>query len=354
MNFIKRNAPVLIIGLLTVFVFVAIIIAGQANPPTGPRLKEVSEKDLVSAHSYVNGNENAPVTLTEFSDFGCPACAAIQPYVKDLLARFPTKLKLVYRHFPLPQHKNSVQAAAAAQIAGEQGKFWTYGDILFANQEKFERADLIKYAEDLKMDMDAFTTALDSKKYETIVNEDAAEGQRLGINSTPTFYLNGLPMVFKTFDDFVKQVEDACNKVAEPSNTTDAAPLDIPTVVKNTTPTETTKETTMSQEELDKKYGVLSISFTDKGFTPGNTQATLGQLVRWENKTATNINLIQVTKMFPELNKPVTIEPNKTFEMRVYNYGSWTYKDVLSDKGGTILILAPKKAGSTSIYPDYE
>src|SRR3989304_5528113 len=128
MSFIKRNMPVLVIGGLTILVFLGIIILGQNKPPISPVLTEVSDEQLYAPHSYFLGNEDAATIWVEFSDFQCPACAAFHPVVKSLAEKYPQDLKIIYRQFPLPQHKNAQKAAEAAQISGEQGKFWEYGE----------------------------------------------------------------------------------------------------------------------------------------------------------------------------------------------------------------------------------
>ena len=92
----------------------------------------------VSDSDWVKGNRSAPVVLVEYSDFQCPACAASAPLVKQLTEEFGNKIAFVYRHFPLPQHKNAYPAAQAAEAAGKQGKFWEMADLIFANQTKWE------------------------------------------------------------------------------------------------------------------------------------------------------------------------------------------------------------------------
>ncbi len=133
--------PVMIIGAITVLIFLGIVVMSQKRPPTGPGLTEVSKEGLISDHTYTMGNPNALVTLVEFSDFECPFCKAIHPIVNNLAQLYPNQLKIAYRHFPLPQHKLATKAAEGAQIAGGMGKFWEYVDILFGGKIGPKRGD---------------------------------------------------------------------------------------------------------------------------------------------------------------------------------------------------------------------
>lgn len=336
MNFIKRNAPVLIIGLITVLVFVGIIAAGQTNPPTAPVLKEVPEKDLIATHSVIKGDQNAPVTLTEFSDFGCPACAAFQPLVEKVYETCNTKLKIVYRHFPLAQHKNADKAAEAAQIAAEFGKFWEYGDILYQNQTSFERADLLSYADRLGLDTERFATALDAGTYTALVREDVAAGTKLGVSFTPTFFLNNRLMIYKDFNEFQSTVVEACANAPTPSDISlETTPSVTPTKV------EIVKEATapvVSPAELDAKYGVVNVIFTETGFNPGKNYVQTGQLMRWTNKAKTAMVLMDLYDKYPELKDTVTIEPDKSFDLRLYKKGYWMFKEKTTGKIGTVAV----------------
>ncbi|MDE2089846.1 MAG: DsbA family protein [Gammaproteobacteria bacterium] len=139
------------------------------------------------------GPANAPVTIVEFSDFQCPFCKRAEQTLRELEHQYQGKLRVVYRYFPLlPIHPDSVKAAEAAQCAAEQGKFWPYHDILFAKQNALGSPDLKKYAQGLKLNMQRFDTCLDTDATVSRVAGDVAEGNRLGVSGTPTFFINGI------------------------------------------------------------------------------------------------------------------------------------------------------------------
>ena len=332
MNFIKRNMPVLVIGGLTILVFLGIIVLGQNKPPISPVLTEVSDEQLYAPHSYFLGNEDAATILVEFSDFQCPACAAFHPVVKGLAEKYPQDLKTIYRHFPLPQHKNAQKAAEAAQIAGEQGKFWEYVELLFQNQEKMSEEDLVKYAKELNLDMERFSNALKSGTYEQFVTEDLNAGRKLGVDSTPTFYLNNRKMIIGSFKDFEEQIDTAI-KDAQTKQAQENMPITNETI---NTPTVTVVDKTKT--EPNKAVETVNIEFTDQGFKPGNAQAQVGQIVRWTNKTNEPIKIKQLIKKFDELENEVTIEPGKFYELRLYKSGYWTYQEIIKKLGGAIII----------------
>ncbi len=164
-------------------------VVAAANPAEPPK----AEIDLKAAP--VKGPKNAPVTIVAFSDFECPFCARVVPTLKQLEEQYQGKLKVAFKHQPLPFHPNAKLAAAASMAAHEQGKFWQYHDKLFANQRALDRASLERYAQELGLDMNKFKAALDSNKYDALITADSNEGMRVGANGTPTFFINGRQLV---------------------------------------------------------------------------------------------------------------------------------------------------------------
>ena len=139
----------------------------------------------------IRGNANAAVTLMAFSDFQCGACAQVHEVLNRLSAEYGNNLRLVMRDYPLEQHANAFRAAEAAEAAREQGKFWEYAAVLFHNQKALEIDKLKEYASQLQLDRTKFDAALDSRKFREQVTRDLDEGNRLGVNATPTFFVNG-------------------------------------------------------------------------------------------------------------------------------------------------------------------
>lgn len=158
----------------------------------------------------VLGAATAPVTIVEFSDFQCPYCRQVQGTLKRLLAEYEGKVKLVFRDFPLRNiHPQAQKAAEAAQCAAEQHKFWPYHDKLFT-VTNLQIDDLKKYAQELELNMEQFTSCLDSSKYAAAVEEDVQAGQKAGVSATPTFFINGFPLSGAApYERFKEAVETA-------------------------------------------------------------------------------------------------------------------------------------------------
>lgn len=141
------------------------------------------------------GPSVAPVTIVEFSDFQCPFCQRVQSTLKALLKEYPDSVRLVYRDFPIPQlHKDAKKAAEAARCAAEQGKFWEYHDLLFANRTQQKDPDLKRYAADLKLDTDRFAQCFATGRYTKVVERGITDGKKAGVTGTPTFFINGIPL----------------------------------------------------------------------------------------------------------------------------------------------------------------
>lgn len=154
------------------------------------------------------GPANAPVTIVEFSDFQCPFCGRVEPTVKQVLEKYKDKVRFVYRDFPLSIHPYAPKAAEAAQCAHAQGKFWEYHDALYADQSKLTVADLESTAGRLGLKADEFKTCLESGKFTAEVNKDVADATKAGVNSTPSFFINGIPLVgAQGFDAFAQVID---------------------------------------------------------------------------------------------------------------------------------------------------
>jgi len=137
------------------------------------------------------GSKNASVTIIEFTDYQCPFCGRARPTVKKIVEQYGDKIQYVLRDFPLEFHPYATKAAEAADCAGDQGKYWDYSDTLWANQGKLEITDLKKYAADLKLDTKKFDECLDKGKFAEEVKKDQADGAKVGVTGTPTFFVNG-------------------------------------------------------------------------------------------------------------------------------------------------------------------
>jgi protein-disulfide isomerase len=140
----------------------------------------------------IRGAAAAPVTVVEFSDFQCPFCNRAQATLKQVLERYPGKVKLVYRDFPLDRlHPQARQASEAARCANDQGKFWEYHDVLYANTPRAGADDLRRYAQQVGLDVAKFEQCVSSGVHKAAVQRDIDEGGRLGVTGTPAFFVNG-------------------------------------------------------------------------------------------------------------------------------------------------------------------
>ncbi len=198
-------------AVLVVLAFAAGILLGYAAWGRTPAAALVPDPAAgvapTSAPQYVRykiptdgfpslGPANAPITLVEFGDFQCPYCRQWeQQTYQPLLAAYPGKIRFVFRDFPLTSiHPNAMPAAEAAQCANEQGKFWPYHDKLFGSETLSD--DVYKqYAQDLGLDVTRFNDCVSSHKYAQTIQTDSDFAVNLGINSTPTFFINGLAVV---------------------------------------------------------------------------------------------------------------------------------------------------------------
>ncbi|MBI5913558.1 DsbA family protein [Candidatus Azambacteria bacterium] len=174
--------------------------------------------DAIAENDTVKGARDAKTVLIEYSDFQCPACAAYQPLVKQLAQDFEGKIAVVYRHFPLPQHKHAKLAAYASEAAGKQGKFWEMHDMIFETQKEWSskndaRDTFIGYAEKIGLDRAQFIADIDSQEISEKVDAQYKSGTRAKVNGTPTFYVNGEKLdTPRTYDDLKTVIEEAIAK----------------------------------------------------------------------------------------------------------------------------------------------
>ena len=159
------------------------------------------------------GPTAAPVTIVEFSDFQCPFCKRSAGVVKEVLRAYGEKVRFVYRDYPTPNHIHAWQAAEAAQCAGAQGKFWAYHDLLFEHQQPGLVWDFNRLAQQASMDMAAFSHCLDTHEYASEVEGDLQDALNVGVTSTPTFFINGRPLIgARSFEEFKLLIDTALAK----------------------------------------------------------------------------------------------------------------------------------------------
>ena len=146
----------------------------------------------VSARDHSEGHSKAPLTLVEFGDYQCPYCGAAYPVIKRLQKTLGSKLRFIFRNFPLTQaHPYAMVAAEAAEAAALQGKFWEMHDLMYENQEDLEPGALSAWAEQIGLTLEEFGTAIREGEITRRIKEDRVSGIRSGVNGTPCFFING-------------------------------------------------------------------------------------------------------------------------------------------------------------------
>ncbi len=174
--------------------------------------------DSISEGDWVKGNQSAKVVLIEYSDFQCPACAFYYPILKKLSEEFEDKVAIAYRHFPLPIHQNAKPAAYAVEAAGRQGKFWEMHDLIFNSQkewkDKINPAGIFEsFAKELDLNMEQFVNDSKSKEIKKKIDDSYQAAVRLGLNSTPTFFLNGKKIANpRNYEDFRNVIIQVINE----------------------------------------------------------------------------------------------------------------------------------------------
>ena len=214
----KSNTPILIIGaVLIVAVLGGIWFYGSskttpsgntnrpANATNAPKTSQIPANAPQGAQPPNQaGSPTASVTLEEFADFQCPQCGAKHPIMNEIKSMYGSRIHFIFRNFPLqiPAHDKSYDAAVAAEAAGLQGKFWDMQNLLFSNQQAWTAAPTYKqiwkdYAQKIGLDVDKWENDMAGLQAKMRVNADMDRGKAFGVNSTPTLYINNVPVQFE-------------------------------------------------------------------------------------------------------------------------------------------------------------
>lgn len=195
---------------LGILLFTVVILGGAMWAFSRPEKAVLLPKEtLISPDAHFIGNPNAATYLVEFSDFQCPACGAFEPTVQKLIADHPDTLVFAYRHYPLAQHPQAVPAARAAEAAAQQGKFWEMHHELFANQADLSDKLYSDLAKKLNLNGELFQKDMQESSIAAKIDRDAAAGNVININSTPTFFLNGTKLILNQPEDLYQVVKKA-------------------------------------------------------------------------------------------------------------------------------------------------
>jgi protein-disulfide isomerase len=225
-----------------IFAAVCVLVLGSLVALSNSKKVNVSNVDTNKVQAateqsgnisdHVFGKTDSKVVFTEYGDFQCPGCGGMHPTVKTLIEKYEGQITFVFRNFPLTQiHPNALVAAAAAESAGLQGKYWEMHDMLFEKQDAWkgvavkDRINVFTgYAKDLGLDEAKFKTDIASENVSKKVSYDLALGKKVGVSSTPTFILNGKELSNETWGDPAKleaAIVDELNKnnIALPEST---------------------------------------------------------------------------------------------------------------------------------------
>lgn len=221
-NILKTTAFFIILGSAA---FLVGCTGGATNKTTtnAPNNARTSTTPQVPANAPVGatppnllGSPTASVTVEEFADFQCAACASVHTIMKNVQSAYGSRIKFVYRHFPLTQmHKNAYDASVAAEAAGQQGKFWDMQNQLFSNQAAWSNSNTAReifegYAQNIGLDVEKFKTDMLGMATKSRVDADIQRGRALNVASTPTVYINGVSVPFAQLNiDALKGLIDA-------------------------------------------------------------------------------------------------------------------------------------------------
>jgi protein-disulfide isomerase len=172
-------------------------VASQTGAPNQIPVSQPGQQPVAAMHE--RGGPTAKVMVEEYGDYQCPPCGMLFHDLKTIEKEYGTQIRFVFRHFPLQGHKHAVTAAHAAEAAGLQGRFWEMHDMIYQNQLSWSPADdarpvFVQYARDLKLDVERFTKDMDSPDVAARISSDYQRGLTLGVNGTPTIFINGRQM----------------------------------------------------------------------------------------------------------------------------------------------------------------
>jgi protein-disulfide isomerase len=165
------------------------------------------------------GPDDARVTIVEFSDFQCPYCQRAEPVLKEIAARYPKDVRIVYRHLPLDAlHPRARPSAEAAACAADGNKFWEFHDQLFANTRALGDDDLRRYAAAVGLEPKSFDECVRTRKHAATVEADAQEAKQIGVTGTPAFVVNGIMLFgFQTADSLDAVIQEELSAKPEPA-----------------------------------------------------------------------------------------------------------------------------------------
>jgi protein-disulfide isomerase len=209
----KETKVILGIGLIVIAI--GVILFATSKPTSEPVATDL--QSVLKDNDHQTGSKDVKVTIVEFGDYQCPACAFAHGPIKQITETYKggSKLNFIFKNYPLPSHRNAFPSAQAAEAAALQGKFWEMHNLVYERQEQWsDSTDPVsifkEYAKELGLDLAKFEADYKSDAVRSRINADAEDGKKLGIDRTPTIYINGVMQEkIPTYDDMKKIIDSA-------------------------------------------------------------------------------------------------------------------------------------------------
>lgn len=176
-------------------------------------IENIYEIDVLG--SPFKGPVEAPVEIVIFSDFQCPYCSKLVPMLEQVMDLYPKEVKVVFKNYPLRNHKYARQAAVAALAANEQGKFWPFHDGLFENYAQIDETKIIALADKLGLDREQFQRDMKNQKIWAQINKDTQEAKKVGVHGTPTVMINGKQLQDRSVEGFRARIAKELSRAAD-------------------------------------------------------------------------------------------------------------------------------------------
>ncbi|MBC7537556.1 MAG: thioredoxin domain-containing protein [Bacteriovorax sp.] len=215
-NQLNRELKIILGSFFAIVVIAIVFYFTNQNNKLNENINPTKQDNLTRDFNHKKGPENAKVKIVEFYDPECEACAAFSPYVKEIISRYQNDIQLTVRY--ALYHGNSTLAAKASDAAALQGKFWDFQELLFLNQSEWSHSQVpaienfIKYAKDLDLDVLKFQTDINDLKRMETISIDLEDGKKLGVNGTPTIFINGKKLENLHPNSFKEKIEEEISK----------------------------------------------------------------------------------------------------------------------------------------------
>ena len=185
----------------------------NARPARGQRPDPSRDYEIDIGDAPTRGNEQASVTIVEWSDFQCPFCNRVSPTLAQIQEEYGDQVRFAFKHMPLSIHPQAKGAHAAAEAAHRQGKFWEMHDLIFQNQRDLQVSTLEGYATSIGLDMDQYRRDVKAEDVVGRIDEDLRQAQKLGVTGTPSFFINGRFLSgAQPFANFKRYIDEALEK----------------------------------------------------------------------------------------------------------------------------------------------